>query len=58
MQKVGFVGWRGMVGSVLMNRMTEEDDFLGIETLAGEIRNLPAVADIGGHRVAEAGGAG
>lgn len=31
MQKVGFVGWRGMVGSVLMNRMTEEDDFLGIE---------------------------
>ena len=25
--KVGFVGWRGMVGSVLMNRMQEEDDF-------------------------------
>lgn len=24
---VGFVGWRGMVGSVLMNRMIEEDDF-------------------------------
>jgi aspartate-semialdehyde dehydrogenase len=27
--KVGFVGWRGMVGSVLMNRMREENDFNG-----------------------------
>ncbi|MFZ9733589.1 MAG: aspartate-semialdehyde dehydrogenase [Burkholderiaceae bacterium] len=25
--KVGFVGWRGMVGSVLMHRMREENDF-------------------------------
>ncbi|MCO6505220.1 MAG: aspartate-semialdehyde dehydrogenase [Snodgrassella sp.] len=25
--KVGFVGWRGMVGSVLMQRMKEENDF-------------------------------
>lgn len=24
---VGLVGWRGMVGSVLMNRMIEENDF-------------------------------
>ena len=24
---VGLVGWRGMVGSVLMNRMVEENDF-------------------------------
>ena len=24
---VGFVGWRGMVGSVLMQRMWEEQDF-------------------------------
>jgi len=29
--KVGFVGWRGMVGSVLMQRMQEEGDFNGIE---------------------------
>jgi len=29
--KVGFVGWRGMVGSVLMQRMQEENDFAGIE---------------------------
>jgi len=29
--KVGFVGWRGMVGSVLMGRMIEENDFAAIE---------------------------
>jgi aspartate-semialdehyde dehydrogenase len=29
--KVGFVGWRGMVGSVLMGRMIEENDFAGID---------------------------
>ena len=29
--RVGFVGWRGMVGSVLMDRMREEDDFRGLE---------------------------
>ncbi|MCK5837518.1 MAG: hypothetical protein KAH09_09660, partial [Desulfobacula sp.] len=27
MKKVGIVGWRGMVGSVLMERMIEENDF-------------------------------
>jgi aspartate-semialdehyde dehydrogenase len=27
MQKVGIIGWRGMVGSVLMERMLAEDDF-------------------------------
>lgn len=31
MKKVGFVGWRGMVGSVLMQRMREENDFADIE---------------------------
>jgi aspartate-semialdehyde dehydrogenase len=31
--KVGFVGWRGMVGSVLMGRMIEENDFTGIEAV-------------------------
>lgn len=29
--KVGVVGWRGMVGSVLMQRMQEENDLAGIE---------------------------
>ncbi len=33
MKKVGFVGWRGMVGSVLMGRMLEEKDFDGIEPI-------------------------
>ena len=33
MLKVGFVGWRGMVGSVLMQRMQEENDFKGFEPL-------------------------
>lgn len=30
MKNVGFIGWRGMVGSVLMQRMTEERDFEAI----------------------------
>ncbi len=33
MKKVGFVGWRGMVGSVLMQRMIEENDFSSIESV-------------------------
>ncbi|MCB2261950.1 MAG: aspartate-semialdehyde dehydrogenase [Candidatus Thiosymbion ectosymbiont of Robbea hypermnestra] len=31
MNRVGFVGWRGMVGSVLMERMREERDFAAID---------------------------
>lgn len=31
MKRVGFVGWRGMVGSVLMDRMREENDFKNID---------------------------
>ncbi|MEX0603894.1 MAG: aspartate-semialdehyde dehydrogenase [Marinobacter sp.] len=30
MKRVGLVGWRGMVGSVLMQRMQEENDFADI----------------------------
>ncbi len=33
MKKVAFVGWRGMVGSVLMQRMKAENDFGGFEPL-------------------------
>lgn len=33
MLKVGFIGWRGMVGSVLMERMREEQDFKGYEAV-------------------------
>ncbi len=32
MKKLGLVGWRGMVGSVLMERMQAENDFNGIHT--------------------------
>lgn len=31
MKRVGFIGWRGMVGSVLMQRMREESDFALVE---------------------------
>ena len=30
-KRVGFVGWRGMVGSVLMDRMRAENDFANID---------------------------
>ena len=33
MKKVGLVGWRGMVGSVLMQRMREENDFAHIDPI-------------------------
>ena len=32
MNRVGIVGYRGMVGSVLIERMLQEDDFSGMET--------------------------
>ena len=31
MKNIGFVGWRGMVGSVLMARMSEAGDFADIQ---------------------------
>ncbi|MFH4354180.1 MAG: aspartate-semialdehyde dehydrogenase [Neisseriaceae bacterium] len=48
MKKVGFVGWRGMVGSVLLSRMVEENDFENIRdavffstsNVGGEAPNL------------------
>ncbi len=33
MLKVGFIGWRGMVGSVLMDRILEQGGFSGFEPL-------------------------
>lgn len=38
--KVGFVGWRGMVGSVLMGRMQEENDFNGIDPVFFTTSNI------------------
>ena len=31
MPRVGLIGWRGMVGSVLVERMRQEEDFALIE---------------------------
>jgi aspartate-semialdehyde dehydrogenase len=57
MKRVGFVGWRGMVGSVLMQRMLDEGDFSRIEepvffttSQAGGVgpdigREIPALRD-------------
>ena len=40
MKRVGLVGWRGMVGSVLMQRMREENDFALIEPVFFTTSNL------------------
>lgn len=45
---VGLVGWRGMVGSVLMDRMTEENDFALIEPI------FFSTSDAGGRAPAQA----
>jgi aspartate-semialdehyde dehydrogenase len=51
MKRVGFVGWRGMVGSVLMQRMRAESDFALIEPVFFTTSNA------GGKGPAESGGA-
>ena len=51
MQKVGLVGWRGMVGSVLMERMRTENDFAHIEPV------FFTTSNVGGVGPKEAGGA-
>ncbi len=40
MKKVGLVGWRGMVGSVLMQRMSEENDFSLFEPICFTTSNV------------------
>ncbi len=40
MKLVGLVGWRGMVGSVLMQRMQEENDFAHIEPVFFTTSNI------------------
>lgn len=40
MLRIGFVGWRGMVGSVLMGRMNEEHDFNGFEPVFFSTSNV------------------
>ena len=48
MLRTGFIGWRGMVGSVLMERMREEKDFQGYEPLFFTTSNVGGTGpDIG-----------
>ncbi|MGB8473696.1 MAG: aspartate-semialdehyde dehydrogenase [Candidatus Acidiferrum sp.] len=49
MLRVGLIGWRGMVGSVLLERMREEGDFSGIEPV------FFSTSDAGGRAPKEAG---
>jgi aspartate-semialdehyde dehydrogenase len=44
MKKVGLVGWRGMVGSVLMQRMLQENDFAHIEPVFFSTSNAGGAA--------------
>ncbi len=52
MLRVGFIGWRGMVGSVLMQRMREEDDFSGVEPV------FFSTSHVGGEAPRESGDGG
>jgi aspartate-semialdehyde dehydrogenase len=52
MLRVGMIGWRGMVGSVLMQRMREENDFVGIEPV------FFSTSSVGGAAPKEAGDPG
>jgi len=48
MMNVGFIGWRGMVGSVLMQRMREMDDFkLVSPVFFSSAKPVPKGPDIG-----------
>jgi len=49
--RAGFIGWRGMVGSVLMQRMREENDFAHLEPVFFSTSNK------GGDAPSEAAGA-
>ncbi len=44
MKKVGLVGWRGMVGSVLLQRMVEEGDFTLIDPVYFSTSSVGAAA--------------
>ena len=54
MTKVGLIGWRGMVGSVLMQRMEECGDFARIEPLYFSTSNAGGQAPVFGDKEADA----
>lgn len=47
--RVGFIGWRGMVGSVLLQRMTAENDFNDLECAFFSTSNAGGSAPDIGH---------
>lgn len=51
MLRVGFVGWRGMVGSVLMSRMDENNDFKKIDPVFFSTSNTGGSAPDKGQSV-------
>jgi aspartate-semialdehyde dehydrogenase len=53
--KVGIVGWRGMVGSVLMQRMHEENDFAHFQPVFFSTSNAGGVAPLGNEPLQDAG---
>ena len=56
MLRVGLIGWRGMVGSVLLQRMRQENDFTGLDPVFFSTSNVggPAPAEAGGALLADA----
>src|ERR1700693_2686381 len=52
MRTVGFIGWRGMVGSVLMERMRDEHDFDPIEPVFFTTSNVGGTGPAIGKAVA------
>ena len=52
--RVGLVGWRGMVGSVLMDRMAAEGDFALIEPVFFSTSNAGGKAPMGDEPLADA----
>jgi aspartate-semialdehyde dehydrogenase len=49
MNKVGIIGWRGMVGSVLLDRMREERDFDHVEPVFFSTSQAGAAAPAAGR---------
>ena len=52
--KVGMVGWRGMVGSVLMQRMKDENDFALIDPVFFSTSSSGGEAPLGAGRLQDA----
>jgi len=53
MKRVGIVGWRGMVGSVLLQRMREENDFALIEPVFFTTSNVGGNAPSLGPKISK-----